>query len=82
VHAAHNIAAVREAIEHSPHHFVRPYAASLSISYTRVRQILHEDLHFHHFEVQIVHTLNDNDHAHCISFCNFWKDKKNSFTTS
>lgn len=67
--APDNIAVVREAIEHSPHHSLRPYAASLNISYTSVRQILHEDLHFHPFEVQILHTLNDNDNANCINFC-------------
>jgi hypothetical protein len=55
VHAADNITVVREATEHGPDHFARrPHAAPLSISYTRVRQILHEDLHFHPFEVQTV----------------------------
>lgn len=60
---------VREATEHSARHSVRPHAASLSISYNSVRRILHEDLHFRPFEVQIVHTLNDNDHIHLIKFC-------------
>jgi len=28
-----------------------------------------KNLHFHPSEVQIVHTLNDNDHTHLIKFC-------------
>lgn len=67
--AADNIVVVREANEHSPHHSLRPHAASFGISYNSVRQILHEDLHFHPFEVQIVHTFSDNDHTHLIKFC-------------
>lgn len=37
---------VREAIELSPYHSLRPHAASLCISYNNVRQILHEELAF------------------------------------
>jgi hypothetical protein len=41
-----NIAVVRDAIKRSPHCPARRHPVSLGLSETRVRRILHKDLHF------------------------------------
>jgi transposase len=49
-----NIAVVREAIERSPHRSARCHSVSLGLSEASVRRILHKDLHFYHYRIQLL----------------------------
>jgi len=54
-----NIAVVREAIERSPHRSARRHTVSLGLSEASVRRILHKDLHFCPFKIQVTHALHE-----------------------
>ncbi|PNF20638.1 hypothetical protein B7P43_G04273 [Cryptotermes secundus] len=55
-----NVAAVREAIERSPRRSARRHATSLGLSEASVRRILHKDLHFCPYKIQITHALHEH----------------------
>jgi hypothetical protein len=63
-----NVARVKGA-QRSPTRSARRHAVSLGTSDRRVRRILHKDLHYHPYKIQIVHTLKDVDHANRLAFC-------------
>jgi transposase len=54
-----NIETVRAALEQSPQRSVRRHAASLNISDRSLRRILHKDLNFHPYKIQVVQELQE-----------------------
>ena len=65
-----NIAVVREAIERSQHRSARRHCVSLGLSEARVRRILHKDLHFYPYKIQVTHALHENFHSKStLCFC-------------
>lgn len=69
VRTPENIAIVREAIERSPRRSARRHSVALGLSDRSVRRILHKDLHFHAYKIQIVHALQEQDHGNRLQFC-------------
>jgi hypothetical protein len=61
VHTPEKNAVVREAIERIPHRSARRHSASLRLSEPRIRRILHKDLHFYPYQVQVTHALQVPD---------------------
>ena len=57
VRSPENIQRVRRALERSPRRSVRRHSQLLNLSHRSARQILHHDLHFHPYKLQIVHEL-------------------------
>ena len=57
VRSPENIQRVRRALERSPRRSVRRYSQLLNLSDRSVRRILHHDLHFHPYKLQIVQEL-------------------------
>jgi hypothetical protein len=64
-----NIAVVREAFERIPHCSARRHSVSLGLSEARVRQILHKDLHFYTYKIQVTHALHERDYVNRANFC-------------
>ena len=63
-----NIAAVREAIQRSPHHSARRHSVSLGLCEASVRWILHKDLHFYPYKIQVTHALHERDYVNRVIF--------------
>jgi len=57
-----NIEAVRVSVLRNPRRSVRKLAAAVRLSRECVRRILHVDLKFHVYKLQIVQELKENDH--------------------
>ena len=57
VRSPENIQRVRIALERSPHRSARRHSQLLNLSDRSVRRILHHDLHFHPYKLQIVQEL-------------------------
>jgi hypothetical protein len=49
---------VREAIERSLHHLAHRHSVSLGLPEASVRRILHKDLHFYPYKIQVTHYMN------------------------
>jgi len=64
-----NIAVVREAIEPSPHCSARRHSVSLRLSEASVRRILHKDLNFFPYKIQVTHALHERDYVNRVNFC-------------
>ena len=64
-----NIAVVREAIERSPHRSARRHSVSLGLSEASVRRILHKDLNFFPYKIQVTHALHERDYVKRVNFC-------------
>jgi hypothetical protein len=64
-----NIAVVREAIERSPHRSARRHSVSLGLSEDSVRRILHKELHFYPYRIQITHALHERDYVNRVNSC-------------
>jgi transposase len=56
-----NITAVRTALIRSPKRSARRHALSLNLSNRSVRRIVHQDLNFHPYKVQVVQELKPHD---------------------
>jgi hypothetical protein len=69
VNTPENIAVVREIIERSPHCSAHRHSVSLRPSEASVRQILHKDLHFYPYKIQITHVLCERDYVNRVNFC-------------
>ena len=69
VRTADNIAVVREAIERSPHRSARRHSVSLGLSKASVRRILHKDLNFFPYKIQVTHALHERDYVNSVNFC-------------
>jgi hypothetical protein len=64
-----NIAVVREAIERSPHFSAHRHSVSLGLCEASIRQILHEDLRFYPYKIQVTHALHERDYVNRVNFC-------------
>ena len=60
---------VREAIERSPHHSMHRHSVSLRLSEASVQRILHKDLHFYPYKIQVNHALHEHDYVNRVNFC-------------
>ena len=69
VRTPENIAVMREDIEGSPHHSAH---VSLGLPEASVRQILHKDLHFYPYKIQVTHALHDRDHVNRVILPDFF----------
>jgi len=68
-HTPQNIEAVRVSVLWSPWRSVRKLAAAVRLSRECVCRILHVDLKFHPYKLQIVQKLKENDHQLRLEFC-------------
>jgi hypothetical protein len=59
--SAENVDRVRASIQQSPRRSVRKHAASLGLSFSSVRRILHRDLKLHPYKIQVVQELTVRD---------------------
>jgi hypothetical protein len=64
-----NIAVVREAIERIPHRSARRRSVSLGLSEASFQRILHKDLHFYPYKIQVTHALHGRDDVNRVNFC-------------
>jgi hypothetical protein len=64
-----NIQRVSTVSERSAHRSVQWHSQLLNLSDRSVRQILHHDLHFHLYKLQIVHELTAAHKALCVRCC-------------
>jgi hypothetical protein len=64
-----NIAVVTEAIGSSPHRSARRHSVSLGLFEASVRRILHKDLHFYPYKIQVTHVLHEGDNVNRVNFC-------------
>jgi len=69
VRTPNNIAVVREAIARSPHRSARRHSVSLGLSEASVRRILHKDLNFFPYKIQVIHDLHERDYVNRVNFC-------------
>jgi hypothetical protein len=69
IHTPKNIVVVREAIEISPHRSARRHSVSLGLSEASVRRILHKDLHFYPYKIQVTRALLERDYLNRVNFC-------------
>jgi hypothetical protein len=69
VHTPENITVVREAIERSPHCSARCHSVSLGLSEASIQQILHKDLHFYPYKIQVTLALHECDYVNRVNFC-------------
>jgi hypothetical protein len=60
---------VREAIERSPRRSARRHSVSLGLSEASVRRILHKDLHFYPYKIQVIRALHERDYVNRFNFC-------------
>jgi hypothetical protein len=56
-----NIAVVTESIERSPHRSARRHSVSLGLSEVNVGRILHKDLQFDPYKIQVTRALYERD---------------------
>ncbi|XP_039275893.1 leucine-rich repeat serine/threonine-protein kinase 1-like [Nilaparvata lugens] len=61
VRTPENVERVRVAIDRSPRRSARRHSVTLGISNRTVRRILHQDLHFHPYKIQMVQALKETD---------------------
>lgn len=69
VRTPENIERVREAVIRSPQRSARRQAVALNLSRTSVCRILHEDLKFHPYKIQMVNCVRDADKPARLAFC-------------
>ena len=69
VRSPENIQRVRIALERSPRQSVRRHSQLLNLSDRSVQRILHHDLHFHSYKLQIVQELTTAHKALRVRFC-------------
>lgn len=69
VRTPENIDRVRTAITRSPKRSAIKHALALNISEPSIRRILHKDLSFHPYKIQIVQELKDGDFVNRMNFC-------------
>jgi hypothetical protein len=69
VSTSKNIAVVREVIERSPHRSARRHSVSFGLFEASVRRILHKDLHFYPYTIQVPHALCERDYVNRVNSC-------------
>ena len=58
-----------ETTERSPHRYARRHSLSLGLSEASVRRILHKDLHFYPYKIQVTHALHRRDYVNRVNLC-------------
>lgn len=69
VRTPENIERVRQAVGRSPRRSAARHSIALQISERSLLRILHSDLHFHPYKIQVVHKLKDPDKPVRVAFC-------------
>ena len=69
VRTPENIALERVAVERNPHRSARRRPVSLGLSEASFRRILHEDLHFCPYKIQVNHALHEREYVNRVNFC-------------
>jgi hypothetical protein len=70
VRTPENIAVVKEASGRSPHRSARCHPASLGLCEASVRRILHKDLRFYPYKIQVTHALlHERDYVNKVNSC-------------
>jgi len=69
VRTSENIAAVREAIGRSPDRSACRHSVSLGPTEANVRRLLHKDLHFYPYKIQVTHVLRELHYVNRVNFC-------------
>lgn len=69
VRTPENIARVRESVVRSPKRSAKKHGIALQISDRSVRRILHHDLNFHPYKMQVAQQLLDRDKVLRLEFC-------------
>jgi hypothetical protein len=69
VRTPENIAVMREAIERSQRRSARRHSVSLELSEASLRRILHNELHFYPYKIQVTHALHEHDYVNRVNFC-------------
>jgi hypothetical protein len=69
VRTTENIAVVRVAIERSPQRSACCHSVSLGLSEANVQPILHKDLHFYPYQIQVTHALHERYYVNRVNFC-------------
>jgi hypothetical protein len=64
-----NIEHVRNAVNRSPRRLVRKHASAPALSRSSTSQILHLDLHYHLYKIQVVQELSKQDFIARKAFC-------------
>jgi transposase len=72
-----NIEAVRASIGRSPQRSARKHASALNLNRTTIRRILHSDLKFHPYKIQVVQELKPLDYVARQRFCEQMIEKIN-----
>lgn len=68
VRTPENIEKVRQAMLERPDRSARKHSAALQINWRTLRRILHEDLHFHPYKLEMVQKLNARDYLQRLNF--------------
>lgn len=69
VRTPENIERLRQAMLRSPRQSAIRHATRLGISDRSIRRILHKDLGYHPYKIQLVQSLNPGDYPQRIGFC-------------
>jgi hypothetical protein len=70
VRTEQNVERFRASLVRSPRRSARKHAIALQITDRSIRRILHDDLHFHPYKMQIVQCLENDDKQGRVDFCN------------
>ena len=73
-----NVERVRDAILRSPRRSARRHALALRLKDSSVRRILHKDLHYHPYKIQVAQELSGRDKVSRLQFCNEFMDLVNN----
>jgi hypothetical protein len=68
----------RDAIFRSQHRSAWQQALSLHLKDSNICQILHEDLHYHSYKIQVAQELSEQDKVSQFKFCNEFLDLVNN----
>lgn len=69
-----NVNRVRNAMLHSPRQLARQHSLAFGINVRSFCRMLHCDLHYHPFKIQIVQALSEQDKACHVQFCSKFFD--------
>jgi hypothetical protein len=74
-----DIGTVKAAMQQSPTCSARKHMIALHMSSSSLRRILHEDLRFHPYKIQVHHELKEQDKASHLNFCREFLDIVNNY---
>jgi hypothetical protein len=78
VHTPENIERMTAAMQQSPTRSARWHAIALQMSSRSLRRILHVDLRFHLYKINVTHELKEQDKASRVNFCRQFLDTVNN----